>query len=476
MSSTRIRKNLLGSVEPQSKPKEIRDILSSEYINYVDLHPIYQRDIKWQPDAMSDFIGTVMDNGLVPSIIMYQLQAEDIAANKGKYKYEAVDGKHRLTALHAFKTSAVQTSTLNKKKLYIVHWCYEETDEKGNKHVQRVFYQDTPEVHKWYNDTYRVGSPCFLNAEEKDAFDNYTVNITMIRSKLSLDQRREIFMSLQKGIPVRNSDYLKNMTVCKLIAKFNENGFETKMNIFYNRCSKKATNYKIHWGGRQFLLFGASLDSTIDPVEIFLKRDTAIKEAIETNDAVLNPTDEEFEAFDNKFNGFIEFLQGQEEGLIFNPTQMFALFYHLCSVGDDKKNIITSHMKHFSQDGIKKEYKSLWEGKSNHYQRKEYFNECLKVLEGMTEMYVATPIEPRKKIPMTIRKKVFEKAEVIGACDTCETKISLKTFEVGHILAHALGGKAELDNLIPLCKDCNKQMGTMHPTTFKAEKRPYIKL
>jgi hypothetical protein len=472
MTSTRIRKNLLGLTEPQSKPKEIRDLLTPDYYSKIDLHPVYQREIKWKLDAMNGFIGTVMNNGLVPGVIMYQLHPEDIVENQGKYKYEVVDGKHRLFTLNAFKSSSLQNVPLIKKP-FIVHWCYEETDAAGNKHIQRVFYQDTPEVQNWYRDTYKSGIPYFLDSDEKEVFDNFTISITMIRSKLSLDDRMENFMSLQKGIPVRNSDLIKNKTSCKLMARFGENGYKEKMSEFLQHCTKEANNYWAHWATRCFLLFKQSKQeqSENEPVETFLKRDTAIKKAIENNHVELNPTAEEFEEFDEKFNVVIEFLRGQE-GIKFNPTQIFAIVYHLCGT-DNNIDIIATHMKEFSKDGHKKEHKSLWESSDNE-KRKDYFNACLMELEDMTEL--AKLIEPRKKITSKQRKQVFEKAEVSGECDTCGTEITLDAFEVGHCLAHKLGGKTELDNLIPLCKDCNRRMGVKDPVVFKTQVLPYIVL
>jgi 5-methylcytosine-specific restriction endonuclease McrA len=39
--------------------------------------------------------------------------------------------------------------------------------------------------------------------------------------------------------------------------------------------------------------------------------------------------------------------------------------------------------------------------------------------------------------------------------------------ECGHIIAHALGGNALLDNLMPVCKSCNRDMGTMNLEEYK---------
>ena len=475
VSMPRVRKNLLGSAEPQSKPKEVRDLLREDYFGTIMLRPRYQRHIKWRPDSMNDFIGTVMNHGLVPGVIMYKLHAEDKDEEyQGKYKYEVVDGQHRLYTLNAFR-SGTQQKLPHIKKPFFVHWCHETTDENGNKHIQRVFYQETQAVVNWYRETYKDGGvPCFLTDEEKDAFDDFTIGITMIDTKLSMDQRREIFMSLQKGIPVRNSDYLKNMTSCKLIAYFEENNYESMMtDVFFEYCSKKAGNYWIQWATRCFLLFEKSKEerSESEPVETFLKYDSAIQKAIKNNNIELNPTAEQFSEFDDAFRSFIDFLRQQEEGTLFNPTQLFALFYHVGGSNHTyNTDILTTHMSIFSKEGQKKVNKCLWESKGEIEPRKRYFNKCLTQLEDMTA--VAKPIDTRP-ISKKLRKQVFEKAIVAGKCDMCETEITMETFHAAHIVARSLGGETNLDNLIPTCRICNLKMGTQKPDVYKEEVLPY---
>ena len=36
------------------------------------------------------------------------------------------------------------------------------------------------------------------------------------------------------------------------------------------------------------------------------------------------------------------------------------------------------------------------------------------------------------------------------------------TFHAGHIHSEAKGGEIKIENLLPICSDCNKSMGTMH--------------
>jgi len=469
MSCIRVRKNLLGTTEPQSKPKEIRDLLYPEYFDKVNLRPRYQRHIRWNLDAMCDFVGTVMNNGLVPGLTTYQLHPQDKIEHQGKYNYEVVDGQHRLFTLNAFKSSSVQRLP-HIKKPFIVHERFETVDENGNKQIHRLFYNETDEVKDWCREYNKDGSlPCFYDQDEKDKFNSFSIDLKVIRSPLSMDERRENFMSLQKGIPVRNSDFLKNMTSCKLIAEFDRNGYEDMMNIFFTYCSRKASRFWVQWATRCFLLFINSKEERSEPVKIFLKKDGDILKDIKNNKIELNPSGEQFDAFDDRFRSGMEFLQSLPEDIQLNPSQMFALITHFFRCEVDTL-ILASHMKLFSTDGQKKEKKTLWEG-SNTELRKSYFNACIMELESMTEL--AKPIDTRKP-SKALKKQVFEKALVRGTCDTCGANITMGTFHVGHILARARGGLLELDNLIPLCASCNLRMGTLDPDYYKTQVLPYL--
>ena len=80
----------------------------------------------------------------------------------------------------------------------------------------------------------------------------------------------------------------------------------------------------------------------------------------------------------------------------------------------------------------------------------------------------------RKKIPSSIRTLVWNKyiaADVAQAdCFCCRTaKISVRSFDCGHVIAEAKGGDLTINNLRPICKDCNKSMGTRSMNEFTKE-------
>ena len=479
-SAIRVRKNLLGEYPPEIQRIRLEDLLRDSYFDKINSRPIYQRHIRWSPTAMNDFIGTIMNNGLIPGIIMYQLAPDERSGkNEGK-TFEMVDGQHRLFTFKAFVESTKQYLP-HIKNPFIVYWNYEFEAENGEIQVSQIFYKRTEEVIEWCRDN-KIINPQFLSDEEKEYFDNFGINITLIRSRLTLNQRREIFMSLQKGIPVRNSDFLKNKTDCKLVAFMSENCYEEMMtNTFFEHCYKKAANYWVHWVARCFFLYKRFRKICKDPKlnetpvsEFFLLEDKQIKKLIEVNSPEFNPRTEEeisyIHDFDDVFRAFIAFLQqiNDEYYNRLNPTQIFALFYILC---DDSKdiNIILSHIPYLSREGQARSKRSLWESRDERGPRRDYFNKCLTQLSTITER--ASPLDDRQ-ISKALRKIVWQKC-VDNQCEICEDEITEKEFEAGHIIPRALGGRTEIENLIPICFACNRGMGTRNAYEYKRDMYPY---
>ena len=457
-SCVRIRKNLLGKIPPQTVKKHIGDLINDSYYDKIITRPVYQRDIKWSPSAMNDFIGTVMNNGFVPGLIMYQLDDdEQINENKDKW-FELVDGQHRLFTLKSFVQSEIKTIF---HKPFIVHWKYDNN--------VRVFYKETEDVINWCKTN--GFTPYFLTEEEKKYFNRFSIDETTICSKLSLDDRRDLFMSLQKGVPVRNSDFLKNKTDNKLVACMNENGgYETLMKKFFSHCYKKANSFWVQWVTRCFLLYNNFVDnlSYEDVCETFLKQDKEIKKFIENNNTILNDKSDEFiYNFDNVFRDFIKFLERFDENICLNPTQLFALFYVLC---DKTKNteIVLTHIPNLSKEGRIKEYKTMWESKDKKSPRRAYFHDCLKRLSYITEPL--PPLDDRK-ITKPLRKKVWKKCRS-NMCEICNKEITFENFEAGHIKARCRGGTIDIDNLIPICFTCNRGMGTRDAYEYKKDEYP----
>jgi len=452
--------------------KQVIDLLSDRYFPTVNLRPRYQRHIRWKPPAMNEFIDSVMNNRYIMPILVYELHPQD---KTGKYtsdtiyEMEVMDGQHRLFTLNAFFSSELQTVPSVSSKPFIVHWVYVETDQNGFKTTHHIFYKHTTDVENWSRET--GIKPQYLNKDGMRIFDNTVIKVTTIISPLTMNERREEFLSLQKSSPVRGSDLLKNVVGCKLIAMFDNYEYETMMDdVFFPRCTKKATKFWVNWAARCFLLFTRFIEEEecqIPSSTSFLKSDSKIKELINSNHSTLEPSQEEFEAFHDVFLEFIEFLQKLDVLIIFNPTQMFALFYHLCE-DTVNRDVLRTHMLLFSKWGKCKDFKKLWESTSELEPRRKHYDNCLARLQTMTEPAVIDDRPISKKL----RKQVWAKC-VDGKCQICcDNEITYDDFEAGHIIARAALGLTELDNLIPICFECNRAMGVRNAYEFKRDVYP----
>lgn len=106
----------------------------------------------------------------------------------------------------------------------------------------------------------------------------------------------------------------------------------------------------------------------------------------------------------------------------------------------------------------------------------EWLDFCLLALvenKQFADINISCETTPKRLIiPVSVREQVWKKVNVntsdIGVCFTCCNDLYFRDMECGHIKAHSLGGKPTFDNLMPVCKSCNKDMGIMDLFLYKS--------
>jgi 5-methylcytosine-specific restriction endonuclease McrA len=81
----------------------------------------------------------------------------------------------------------------------------------------------------------------------------------------------------------------------------------------------------------------------------------------------------------------------------------------------------------------------------------------------------------KSKIPKALRDSVWERDigdSMKGKCKVCNTDVTFRNFQCGHIIAEKMGGSIALDNLMAICSGCNQSMGTQNLNEFKAKHFP----
>ena len=79
---------------------------------------------------------------------------------------------------------------------------------------------------------------------------------------------------------------------------------------------------------------------------------------------------------------------------------------------------------------------------------------------------------PKKAIPKAMKRLVWDTyiGEDVGkALCTCCNHVYIRQieFHCGHVIAEACGGQINIDNLRPICAQCNLSMRTMNMDEFK---------
>ena len=103
------------------------------------------------------------------------------------------------------------------------------------------------------------------------------------------------------------------------------------------------------------------------------------------------------------------------------------------------------------------------------YQRKNFLESHIQKCKKKNKTISSTPLpkKRRKSIDAYTRKKVWDfyiGQHTSALCFCCWKNVITpftycNTFQAGHIISHKNGGKETLENMLPICRDCNMLMG-----------------
>lgn len=80
--------------------------------------------------------------------------------------------------------------------------------------------------------------------------------------------------------------------------------------------------------------------------------------------------------------------------------------------------------------------------------------------------------DARQRIPKSLRRKVWEKrcgTALQGKCYACHDELSYDCFDCGHVVAVVDGGASALENLEPVCRVCNVDMGVTNLHDYRSK-------
>ncbi|KAF2499427.1 hypothetical protein BU16DRAFT_578999 [Lophium mytilinum] len=103
--------------DPGVERRPIRQIIALVDGPYLDLEPDYQRGVVWSEERMVKLIDSLMENYYVPPVIF---NCERLPANDAgeRWKRVCVDGKQRISSIHAFIKGKIPCHDKDKNKWY----------------------------------------------------------------------------------------------------------------------------------------------------------------------------------------------------------------------------------------------------------------------------------------------------------------------------------------------------------------------
>ena len=468
----------------------IRHIVVDLVASLINLVTNYQRGFKWSPNACSNLIETIMLKMIIPTIYLYRLQECDKKKNE-KYKYECVDGHHRLETILKFRNS--DFINLPNGKKFLPYYYHKET-------YTYLFYEKNKNTEDFAleNDTYQID---YFTEEEKAIFDEYTLDITDITRPMTYNERCDIFTRLQMGIQNRNSDFDKNRLECVLVNEFNNALILPKYEkIYIESLTTSPINYILYHFIRLFAIYkmiinndidsDSDLDDNIDNeeklkeelIDIILKGDSKYKKMISIKNSWLNKEDEVqpyMEGFTDSLKYFLIIIKETE--LTYTPYRLLSMY---CSFlknphyfeGENRERKI-KQLKRLSVNECKSD-KTLWlrkdDKKDESYKNrcKEYFVKCMEENDNYDYNNEIENVAKHKRQYLSpkernaIWKRDFQDQQE-GQCWLCEKEVTKKKWQCGHIVAVAKGGTNDQDNLVVMHKKCNLNQGTENAYEYK---------
>jgi len=160
----------------------------------INLSPEYQREFAWSNDKQDLFIDSVINNYIIPPIILIKLN------DRKQYRYECMDGQHRLTVLKHY----IEGKPINPQDPHYIRYTKLENNKKTN-----IFYSKKKRLEN-------IKESRFMTEDEKSIFNDKKIIIIKISNydpqllNLFSSIKNEMFLRLQKGEKVGGTDILRN--------------------------------------------------------------------------------------------------------------------------------------------------------------------------------------------------------------------------------------------------------------------------
>lgn len=447
--------------QPNNTQKAIKsvygELLCSD--DKLNRRPAYQRSLVWIDEQKGNLIDTIMTNCPMPIFLLYMYDENE--------EYECIDGQNRLTTIKEYieqdpsqknpfswkieKEVGEEHVYFNKAETRdaMQAYCDDQNKKRGSKN------KNNPKIHR------------LMTPIEVKRFEKYELTLSQIKTKLSFDQRKNIFMRWQNGSKISQCDSYKNedFPYCKYIV---ENLLDRNLADTVSGFLKSGRN---NWLWDIYRLLNAWNKNEVKDVML---SSIAARVAIE-KDSTLDFKDAQTRL--EKLLMKLKPLESMKSSMYL--SFLLGLIYLWRKATPPVRAIAEKEefLLAFAKESLENEdhcHSTL----NNGPQAKDFVNS----FQSFTDLFYTiidrftppptTPLVKRKEaIPAPVKRDVWAKyigdEKGIGECYCCGNKnIEKNQFHAGHVIPEHHGGPTTVENLRPVCATCNLSMGTQNMNYF----------
>jgi hypothetical protein len=462
--------------QPHTSNKAISSIYSELLASDEQLNrrPAYQRSPVWDEEQKSNLIDSIVKRCPMPVFLLYSYE-KDIP--------ECIDGQNRLTTIKEYIEQTPSEAC--------VPWAWIKEYED---HLEFVFYTNsiTQEAMTKYcesktkmtkglkkNKIYRLMTPT-----EVKRFNGYQCTISEIQTKLTFDQRKDIFLRWQSGTGISQCDRYKNEDApfCNFVIE------QELEKILAPRISACLKTGRKNWLWDLYRLIHVFYEGNTEPESVFIStiksrtRIKAVSEEAFSSEEMKNAVKR-----CEKFLGRFPFLS-KVKGMYISFLLQIAFIWNLSPVHIREVMEREEFLLKFAETNLCDEtmnHNTLNNGPNETAVVSTYprFRMAFMVAydEQKPEEAVGVKKKNKETIPAARKTEVWNKyiGEEIGKakCVCCGLRdITSRDFATGHVISEEDGGTIDATNLRPICAICNSSMGSKNMVAWMKRIYPTNKL
>jgi len=462
--------------QPHTANKAIQSLYNELLLNDEQLNrrPAYQRNLAWDDEQKGYLIDSIVANCPITVFLLYMY--DDVN--------ECIDGQNRLTTIKDYIEQAPSDSS-DPFAWIIYH------EEDGKQWEEHVFYDNPKTREAMIAYCTSKSRPAkgrrirkdfrLMTSQEMKRFNGYQCSLSEIKTRLTYEQRKNMFMRWQNGSSISQCDRFKNENhpFCKFATD------QELQRTFASRISQLLKADSKNWLFDIYRMINAFVDGNTEANQVLLST-ISVRTRIEKQEDSDFSVEIMKEAVKRaeKFLGKFAFLSKMKDDMTISFLLDLALLWTSAVDRPQLREVMENEefLLKFAKESL--DNKDMKHNTVNNGPQEKaliaafpLFKQAFMV--AYDEQKPSVPEQKYKKdnIPATRKTETWNayigESQGSADCLCCGlNKISARNFEAGHVIPEVDGGSIDVENLRPICKPCNGSMGSKNMIAYMKKMYP----